>query len=71
MSAPTPGPWEIGAYGPDRLEIVGPGCSVAVLDRRVFHLALHPYYNQLWGMLTLPFTILAAYLYALEFTTAR
>jgi hypothetical protein len=40
--------------------------AVAVLDRRVFHLALHPYYNQLWGMLTLPFTILAAYLYALE-----
>jgi hypothetical protein len=39
---------------------------VAVLDRRVFHLALHPYYNQLWGMLTLPFTILAAYLYAIE-----
>lgn len=40
--------------------------AIAVLDRRVFHLALHPYYNQLWGMLTLPFTILAAYLYALE-----
>ena len=40
--------------------------AVAVLDRRVFHLALHPYYNQLWGMLTLPFTILAAYLYALQ-----
>jgi hypothetical protein len=40
--------------------------AVAVLDRRVFHLALHPYYNQLWGMLTLPFTILAAYLYALR-----
>jgi hypothetical protein len=40
--------------------------AVAELDRRVFHLALHPYYNQLWGMVTLPFTILAAYLYALE-----
>ena len=40
--------------------------AVAVLDRRVFHLALHPYYNQLWGMLTLPFTIVAAYLYAVE-----
>jgi hypothetical protein len=39
--------------------------AVAVLDRRVFHLALHPYYNQLWGMLTLPFTVVAAYLYAL------
>ncbi|HEX6712472.1 MAG TPA: hypothetical protein VF066_03765 [Thermoleophilaceae bacterium] len=40
--------------------------AVAVLDRRVFHLALHPYYNQLWGMLTLPFTVLAGYAYALE-----
>lgn len=40
--------------------------AVAVLDRRVFHLALHPYYNQLWGLVTLPFTILAAYVYALE-----
>jgi hypothetical protein len=40
--------------------------AVAVLDRRVFHLALHPYYNQLWGMLTLPFTIVAAYVYAIE-----
>ena len=40
--------------------------AVAILDRRVFHLALHPYYNQLWGMVTLPFTILAAYLYALQ-----
>jgi hypothetical protein len=40
--------------------------AVAVLDRRVFHLALHPYYNQLWGMLTLPFSIVAAYLYALS-----
>lgn len=40
--------------------------AVAILDRRVFHLALHPYYNQLWGMLTLPFTILAAYLYAIR-----
>jgi hypothetical protein len=38
--------------------------AVAVLDRRVFHLALHPYYNQLWGMLTLPFTLVAAYSYA-------
>ncbi|MBA3300664.1 MAG: hypothetical protein H0T15_02250, partial [Thermoleophilaceae bacterium] len=27
----------------------------AVLDRMVFHLATHPYYNQMWGLLTLPF----------------
>ena len=40
--------------------------AIALLDRRVFHLALHPYYNQLWGFLTLPFTIVAAYVYALE-----
>ncbi|MFL5894698.1 MAG: hypothetical protein ACJ76Z_06240 [Thermoleophilaceae bacterium] len=40
--------------------------AVAVLDRRVFHLALHPYYNQLWGMLTLPYTLVAAYEYALR-----
>jgi hypothetical protein len=46
--------------------IAAAAMAVAVLDRRVFHLALHPYYNQLWGMLTLPFTILAAYLYALQ-----
>ena len=45
--------------------IAAAAMAVAVLDRRVFHLALHPYYNQLWGMLTLPFTIVAAYLYAL------
>jgi hypothetical protein len=40
--------------------------AVAVLDRRVFHLALHPYYNQLWGMLTLPFTLVAAHTYAVS-----
>ncbi|HEV2768793.1 MAG TPA: hypothetical protein VGV40_01240, partial [Solirubrobacteraceae bacterium] len=28
------------------------------LDRTVLHLAIHPYYNQLWGLLTLPFTLL-------------
>src|SRR5436190_6146077 len=46
--------------------IAAAAMAVAVLDRRVFHLALHPYYNQLWGMLTLPFTLLAAYLYAVQ-----
>jgi hypothetical protein len=39
--------------------------AVTVLDRRVFHLAMHPYYNQLWGMLTLPYTLVAAYSYAM------
>jgi hypothetical protein len=34
---------------------------VASLDRWVFHLAAHPYYNQLWGMLTLPFSIVLAW----------
>jgi hypothetical protein len=34
--------------------------SVAVLDQMVFHLAAHPYYNQLWGTFTLPFSIVAA-----------
>ncbi|HEY8865459.1 MAG TPA: hypothetical protein VIM22_00885, partial [Solirubrobacteraceae bacterium] len=33
---------------------------VAALDQMVFHLALHPYWNQLWGMFTLPFSIVAA-----------
>jgi len=31
--------------------------AIAVLDRWVFHIALHPYYNQLWGLLTLPFSL--------------
>jgi len=35
--------------------------AIAVLDSRVFHLALHPYYNQLWGLLTLPFTLVLAH----------
>ncbi|MDQ3768885.1 MAG: hypothetical protein M3370_05315, partial [Actinomycetota bacterium] len=28
------------------------------LDRIVIHLAIHPFYNQLWGLFTLPFTLL-------------
>ncbi|MDQ3609690.1 MAG: hypothetical protein M3459_12440, partial [Actinomycetota bacterium] len=28
------------------------------LDRIVVHLAIHPFYNQLWGLFTLPFTLL-------------
>ena len=40
--------------------------AVAVLDRWVFHLALHPYYNQLWGMLTLPFSLVLGYAWVNE-----
>lgn len=31
--------------------------GIAVLDQQVFHVAVHPYYNQMWGMFTLPFSI--------------
>jgi len=31
--------------------------ALAVLDQQVFHVAVHPYYNQLWGLMTLPFSI--------------
>ncbi|MBA2506959.1 MAG: hypothetical protein H0V29_13625 [Thermoleophilaceae bacterium] len=34
--------------------------AAAVLDRMVFHLATHPYYNQMWGLLTLPFALVLA-----------
>src|SRR5207248_7968431 len=37
--------------------------AVTVLDRQVLHLAMHPYYNQLWGMLTLPWSLVAAWQY--------
>jgi hypothetical protein len=40
--------------------------AVSVLDRRVFHLALHPYYNQLWGLLTLPYALVAAWSFVRE-----
>lgn len=43
---------------------------VAVLDQMVFHLATHPYYNQLWGTLTLPFSIVAGQIW-LEDRTRR
>lgn len=39
---------------------------VAVLDQMVFHLGVHPYYNQLWGTITLPFSILAGQIWARE-----
>ena len=31
--------------------------GIAVLDQQVFHVAVHPYYNQMWGLFTLPFSI--------------
>ena len=31
--------------------------GVAVLDQQVFHVAVHPYYNQMWGLFTLPFSL--------------
>ena len=41
---------------------------VAVLDQMVFHLGTHPYYNQLWGTLTLPFSIVAGQIWLEERT---
>lgn len=40
--------------------------AVAVLDQRVLHLPMHPYYNQLWGLFTLPFSIVFAHLWLRE-----
>ena len=31
--------------------------GIAVLDQQVFHVAVHPYYNQVWGLSTLPFSL--------------
>lgn len=31
--------------------------GIAVLDQQVFHVATHPYYNQAWGLMTLPFSV--------------
>ena len=36
------------------------------LAEHTLHLALEPFYNQLWGTLALPFTLLAAWLYLAE-----
>ncbi|HZI90153.1 MAG TPA: hypothetical protein VFD31_00830 [Thermoleophilaceae bacterium] len=36
------------------------------LAEQTLHLALEPFYNQLWGTLALPFTLLAAWLYLTE-----
>ena len=32
--------------------------ALVALDRVVLHLVIHPYYNQLWGLVTLPFILL-------------
>ncbi|MEX2195834.1 MAG: hypothetical protein WD844_11160 [Thermoleophilaceae bacterium] len=37
--------------------------AVAILDQRVLHLPMHPYYNQLWGLFTLPFSLVFAHLW--------
>jgi hypothetical protein len=37
------------------------GMAVVGLDRVVLHVAVHPYYNQLWGLFTLPFALLLAW----------
>jgi len=31
--------------------------GIAVLDQQVFHVAVHPYYNQTWALFTLPFSV--------------
>jgi len=37
------------------------GMAVVGLDRVALQVAMHPYYNQIWGFFTLPFAILLAY----------
>jgi hypothetical protein len=43
--------------------IAGGAAAMALvgLDQAVLHTALHPYYNQLWGFVTLPFAIVLAW----------
>ena len=43
--------------------------AVAVLDQRVLHVPMHPYYNQLWGLFTLPFSLVFAHLWLTERST--
>ena len=35
--------------------------ALAVLDRQVLHVATHPYHNQDWGLLTMPFALVLAF----------
>ena len=37
------------------------GMALVGLDRVVLHTTLHPYFNQLWGFLTLPFALVLAW----------
>jgi hypothetical protein len=37
--------------------------GVAVLDQQVFHVAVHPYYNQAWGLFTLPFSLVLGHVW--------
>jgi hypothetical protein len=37
------------------------GMALVGLDRVALHTAMHPYYNQLWGLLTLPFALALAW----------
>lgn len=40
--------------------------ALAALDRVVLHLVVHPYYNQLWGLLTLPLILLFGFRFLRE-----
>jgi len=40
--------------------------AMVALAEHTLHLALEPFYNQLWGTLALPFTLLATWLYLTE-----
>jgi hypothetical protein len=42
--------------------------GIAVLDQQVFHVAVHPYYNQMWGMFTLPFSLVLGHAWVEERT---
>jgi hypothetical protein len=42
--------------------------GIAVLDQQVFHVAVHPYYNQMWGMFTLPFSIVLGHAWVADRT---
>ena len=35
--------------------------TLAALDRMVLHTAMHPYYNQIWGYMTMPFGLILAW----------
>jgi hypothetical protein len=49
-----------------RAAVATAAMAVAVLNQMDFHLAAHPYYNQLWGTFTLPFAIVAAQIWVAD-----